>query len=169
MTRRSTIHRSRRALVLVAVGALAGCRHGRPPAPPAPVAATGDAADAARRAVESWRQAYEIESYDALAALYAHERNLVVVRQGVATVGWDAIGPQLRVLLAAKQIRVRLRDMVITTPGTGAAVVTAGMDRDVSDGVTTISERGALTLVLRAEAESWVVVAEHYSFPPNVP
>ncbi len=55
------------------------------------------------------------------------------------------------------------------TPGTGAAVVTAAMDREVSDGVTTISERGVVTLVLRAEAESWVVVAEHYSFPPQSP
>ncbi len=49
------------------------------------------------------------------------------------------------------------------------SIVTAAMDREVSDGVTTISERGVVTLVLRAEAESWVVVAEHYSFPPQSP
>jgi ketosteroid isomerase-like protein len=153
---------------LIALMLAAGCHPGKGAADPATVA-SGDAIDAARRALESWRQAYEVESFDALAALYAHERNVVVVRQGVATVGWDAIAPQLKTLLGAREIRVRLRDVQIATPGPAAAVITASMDREVSDGVTTISERGVVTLVLRADAESWVVVAEHYSFPPQTP
>lgn len=154
-------------LLLVALG----CHHGAGAGGSAPAApaAHGDAIDAARRALESWRQAYEVESFDALAALYAHEQNVVVVRQGVATVGWDAIAPTLKALLGAKEIRVHIHDVQIATPGAGAAVVTAGMDREVSDGVTTISERGVVTLVLRAEGESWLVVAEHYSFPPTAP
>jgi ketosteroid isomerase-like protein len=160
-----------RALALaLACGLAAGCPgHGKGGAATTPVdPATADQAmDAARRAVEQWRQAYEVDSFDALSPLYAHDKGLVVVQQGVPFVGWDAVEVHLEDLLGhAREIHVRLKDVRVLAM-TDSAVVVALMDRDVSDGVTTVSESGVLTLVLRHQGDGWLVVAEHYSHPPQ--
>jgi len=165
--------RVRRALALVLVSALvAGCfGHGKGKAttPADPATPAGQAVSAAQRAVEQWRQAYEVDSFDALAPLYAHDKTLVIVQQGRPYVGWDAVEAHLKDMLGhAREIHVRLKDVRIM-PLTDAAAVVALMDRDISDGVTTVSERGVLTLVLRREGDGWLVVAEHYSYPPQAP
>lgn len=130
--------------------------------------AAGDAQTAANRAVEVWRQAWEADSYDHIAPLYAHEAHLVLVDQGIAFTGWDKVDAHLKDLLGhAREIHVKLRDVTIDPIDDDCAVVVAGMDRDVSDGAVTTSERGTLTLVLHREtaADPWLVVSEHYSYP----
>src|SRR5262249_21914002 len=108
----------------------------------------------------------EAESYDAIAPLYAHDGSLVVVEQGVAFTGWDAVSAHLKAMLGhAREIHAKLTDVKIAAQGDDVAVVVASMDRDVSDGTVTTSERGVLTLVLHREIDGWRVVSEHYSYP----
>ena len=45
-----------------------------------------------------------------------------------------------------------------------APVATAVMTRELGDGVTTVTESGALTIVLRKDGDSWLIVTEHYSY-----
>jgi hypothetical protein len=63
-----------------------------------------------------------------------------------------------------KEVHVRLKDIQVQSIGTDAAVATSAMTRELGDGVTTITEFGALTIVLRKEGDAWVIVSEHYSF-----
>ena len=141
--------------------ALAACG-GRGAKATTPVA--DDAMDAARRAVESWRQAWEADSYDAIAPLYAHDANLVMVQQGVAYSGWDKIEPHLKDVLGhAREIHVKLGDVRVTELDVDDAVVVASMDRDLSDGTVTTSERGVLTLVLHREG-SGTETAKHNDY-----
>jgi uncharacterized protein (TIGR02246 family) len=126
----------------------------------------GDAMDAAHRAAETWRQAYEARSVDGVAALYAHDASLVLVEQGVAFTGWDAASAHLKAMLGhAREIHVKLNDVRVGAVDDDVVVVVAAMDREVSDGTLTTSERGILTLVLHRESDGWRVVSEHYSYP----
>jgi uncharacterized protein (TIGR02246 family) len=135
-------------------------------AQPATTPAAGDAMDAARRAVESWRQAWEADSYDQIAPLYAHDRNLVLVSQGVAFTGWDKVDAHLKEVLGhAREVHMKLADVTVDAIDDDCAIVVTQMDRDVSDGQVTTSERGVLTLVLHRDANGWLVVSEHYSYP----
>ena len=128
--------------------------------------AVDDAMDAARRAVEAWRQAWEADSYDKIAPLYAHDANLVLVQQGVAYNGWEKIEPHLKDVLGhAREIHVKLADVRVAELDADDVVVVASMDRDLSDGTVTTTERGVLTLVLHRAGKDWVVVSEHYSYP----
>jgi hypothetical protein len=48
-------------------------------------------------------------------------------------------------------------------------VVTAAMTREVSDGVTAVTEAGILSLVLRRDRGVWLITAEHYSYGSEAP
>ncbi len=154
----------RPAILFAALASLAACGgHAQKPTTPA----QDDAMDAARRAVETWRQAWETDSYDRIAQIYAHDRDTVIVTQGVAFAGWDKADAHLKEVLGhAREIHVRLADVTIDAIDEDCAVVVAAMDRELSDGQVTTSEHGVLTLVLHREPDArWVVVSEHYSFP----
>jgi ketosteroid isomerase-like protein len=155
----------RHAVAVAIALVVAGC-----PSPKAsqttPVTATpADVVSAAKGAVEQWRQAYEVRSFDALAKLYVHSDEIVVVQDGLAVVGWTALEPMLKDRLGkAKEIHVRLKEEHVASLGPNAAVAVATMTREVSDGITTVTENGALTLALRRGADGWQIVQEHYSY-----
>lgn len=156
----------RHAAVLALVLAAAGCPATRPAeTTPAASLAPKDVVAAAKGTIEQWRQAYEVRSFDALAKLYAHESDLVVVQDGTPLLGWSTVEPALRERLGkAKEIHVRLKDVTVASLGPSAAAALATMTREISDGVTTVTENGALTLVLRRGGDGWQIVQEHYSF-----
>src|SRR5262245_53319253 len=131
-------------------------------------AAAGDSTAAAQRAVEAWRQAYEADSYDAIAKLYAHEKGTVLVEQGKPFAGWDAASAHLKEMLGhAREIHMKLNDVTVDPVEDDLVVVVAQLDRELSDGTVTTSERGVLTLVLHRDGAGgdWLVVSEHYSYP----
>jgi uncharacterized protein (TIGR02246 family) len=146
--------------------AVVACQHGKAaPAAPAQPATPADVVAAGRATIEQWRQAYEVRSADALAKLYAHDASLVFVQDGTPSVGWAAIEPVLKVRLGhAKDVHVRLKDLAVWSVGATAAVAAATMTREISDGTTTVTENGALTLVLRRDDDGWKIVVEHYSY-----
>jgi ketosteroid isomerase-like protein len=156
----------RHAVAVALVLAMAGCPGQKAPeTTPAASLAPKDVVAAAKGTVEQWRQAYEVRSFDALAKLYVHDLDLVVVQDGLPLMGWSQVEPALRDRLGkAKEIHVRLKDVTVTSLGPTAAAALATMTREVSDGVTTVTEAGALTLVLRKSAAGWQVVQEHYSY-----
>jgi ketosteroid isomerase-like protein len=118
-----------------------------------------------RGTIEQWRQGYEVRSVEALAKLYAQDPDVVLVQQGVVLRGWAAIESALKDRLTrATAIRVRLKDLTVVPIGTHGASVLATMAREVSDGVTTVTEEGILTLALRHGDASWSIVSEHYSY-----
>lgn len=152
------------ALVLLAA-VLAGCPRGGGDTTPARPLTSKEVVSAARATIEQWRQAYEVRSLDALAKLYAHDIELVVVQEGLPIVGWKSVEAMLKDRIARyKKITVRLKDIQVQSLAPSAAVATAAMTREVGDDVTTITEYGALTIVLRKQGESWLIVTEHYSF-----
>jgi len=156
-----------RHAVAIAIALLAaGCPHGTATSTtPAGEAAPKDVVAAATGTIEQWRQAYEVRSFDALAKLYAHDLDLVVVQDGQPLMGWSTVEPALRDRLGkAKEIHVRLKDVTVASLGPTGAAALATMTREISDGVTTVTENGALTLVLRRGADGWQIIQEHYSF-----
>ena len=156
----------RHAVALAIVLGLGGCPAPKPAeTTPAGSLAPKDVIAAAKGTIEQWRQAYEVRSFDALAKLYAHEIDLVVVHDGTPIMGWSAVEPVLRERLGkAREIHVRLKDVTVASLGPTAAAALATMTREISDGVTTVTENGALTLVLRRSGDGWQIVQEHYSF-----
>lgn len=157
------------AALMVAItgaGALAttGCASSRavsaPAAPPMPE----NQVAAVRSTLEQWRQAYEVKSVDGLARLYAAE-DAVVVKQGSQVRGWPQIQAGLVEQLGrAKEVRVRLKDVAVAPLGDRGASVSAGLTREISDGVTSVTEEGLLTLALRSDGTAWTIVSEHFSF-----
>ena len=126
---------------------------------------------AAKATLEQWRQAYEVRSLDALAPLYAHDLDVVVVVEGTPLIGWSSVEAMLKDRLArAGTIHVRLKDIGVSSLGPTAASVVATMSREVTAGATTVTEAGTLTLALRHDhpaagsGGAWVIVAEHYSY-----
>jgi ketosteroid isomerase-like protein len=147
--------------------ALAGCGSKSCPAGAAEAGSPADEVAGAQRAVEAWRAAWEARDAGALFALYEHDDALAVVTQGTALIGWDAIERQLGERIAsAKFIRLKLDDVKVMPVG-GGAVAVANLSREVSDGVTSVTDNGTLTLALRADGERWLIVGEHYSFRPR--
>ena len=141
-----------------------GCPAKGPDAPVAP-ATPKEVVAAAKSTVEQWRQGFEVRSADALAKLYAHDLDVVVVTDGAALTGWKSIEASLRDRLArAGAIRVRLKDIQVTAQDAMVATVVATMTREVTDGAATTTENGTLTLVLRHAGDAWVIVLEHYSY-----
>jgi len=151
-------------IIALALG-LAGClRSGGDTTPKRP-ATPKEVVAAARATIEQWRQASEVRSFDALAKLYAHDLDLVVVEEGQPTIGWTSVEGMLRDRLARfKEVHIRLKDIQVQSLGETAAVATASMTREQGDGVTTITENGALTIVLRKQGETWVIATAHYSY-----
>jgi ketosteroid isomerase-like protein len=152
------------AAILVVALILTGCPRGAAETTPTRPSTPKEVLAGARATIEQWRQAYQVRSFEALAKLYAHELELVVVQDGQPLVGWSSVESMLKDRLARyKDVQVRLKDIQVTALGGTAATATAAMTRELGDGVTTVSEGGALTVVLRKEGDLWLIVAEHYS------
>jgi ketosteroid isomerase-like protein len=124
---------------------------------------------AARGVVESWRQGWEVRSPDALRALYPHDLDVIVVDQGRAQLGWTNVETYLSTKLApAKEIHIKLDDLQVFALGSDAAAVSAVITRETSDGVASVKETGMITMAIRADADGkWLIVSEHYSYPPS--
>lgn len=134
---------------------------------PRPVAAPDsiDAFAAVFRAVEQWRQGWEVRSMEALAPLYRHDGQTVVVYQGQAQVGWPAAETYLRkVVEGSRAIHLMIDDGQVTALGDGGATFAARLSREISDGALTVSDRGFLTLTFARSGDTWEIVAEHYSY-----
>jgi len=152
------------AAIFVVALAVAGCTHNGPAAPTKP-STPKEVVAGARATIEQWRQAYQVRSFEALTKLYDHSLDLVVVQDGQVLVGWTSVQGMLQDRFARfKDIQIRLKDIQVASLGGTAATATAAMTRELGDGVTTISESGALTVVLRKEGDIWVIVTEHYSY-----
>jgi uncharacterized protein (TIGR02246 family) len=155
----------RHAVALAIALFVAGCPAPRGAETTPAASAPKDVVTAARGAIEQWRQAYEVRSFDALAKLYAHDAGTVVVQDGIPLIGWPAIQAMLQDRLAkAKDIHIRLDQVNVTSLAPTVASAIATMRREISDGVTTVTETGALTLVLEKTGDGWRIVAEHYSY-----
>lgn len=153
-------------LLLAVLLATAACSGGGGAARPGATAATPvDAFAAVFRAVEQWRQGWEVRSMEALAPLYRHDGQTVLVYQGQAQVGWPAAENYLRTVVErARAIHLALEEGQVTTLGDGAATFAARLSREISDGAITVSDRGFLTLTFARSGDRWEIVAEHYSF-----
>jgi ketosteroid isomerase-like protein len=121
---------------------------------------------ATRGAIEQWRQAYEVRSIDALEKLYSHDPDIVLVNDGVTLIGWSSVDGMLKDRVArAKEIHIRLKEVQVTSVAPTAAFGVATMTRELSDGITTVTEYGSLTLVFRKDPNAgWLIVGEHYSY-----
>jgi uncharacterized protein (TIGR02246 family) len=121
--------------------------------------------EAVQGVVERWRQGWQVRSVDALAALYPHDLDVVVVDGGVAHLGWTAVQTYLSTRIAeAQAIHVTIDDLQVYALGDRGAAAVATVTREVSDGVTSVAERGVVTWALRADDDgAWRIVAEHYS------
>jgi ketosteroid isomerase-like protein len=154
------------AAIFVVALAIAGvgCTHSAATTPTRP-STPKEVVAGARATIEQWRQSYQVRSFESLARLYDHTLDLVVVQDGQAIVGWTSVEGMLKDRFARfKDIQIRLKDIQVASLGGTAAVATAAMTRELGDGVTTITESGALTVVLRKEGDIWVIVSEHYSY-----
>src|SRR5437870_8245834 len=88
--------------------------------------ASGDAFAAVFRAVEQWRQGWEVRSLDALTPLYRQDGNTVVVYQGKAHVGWPQAQTYLRSTIeGAKNVHLTLEEGQVTSIGSGGATYSA--------------------------------------------
>lgn len=149
------------ALAMVLTGCLGKAEDTTPVAPATPT----EVVAAGKGAIEQWRQAYEVKSFDALAKLYVRSPDTVLVLDGVPMIGWKSIEPMLRDKLArAKEIHIRLKDVSVMSLAPTIAGAVATMTREISDGITTVTENGALTLVFEKTHDGWQIVAEHYSY-----
>lgn len=156
-----------RHIVLATLASLlvAACPHAGGPATAGHDTAAASVAAGARAAVEQWRQAYEVTSLDALRKAYARDADSIVVVEGETVAGAAAIDAMLEAKLAhAKQVHITLQNPAIAELAPTVARVVATMTREIGDGVTTVTERGVLTLVLRKHPEGWKIVLEHYSY-----
>ena len=159
-----------RLVALVAALALAGCPRGgadqTTPVGPTHELTPKEVVIATRGAVEQWRQAYEVRSMDALGKLYAHDIDVVIVQDGVTLIGWGSVEGLLKDRInRAKEIHIRLKEVQVTSVAPTAAFAVATMSREMSDGVTSVTENGSLTLVFRKDATAgWLIVGEHYSY-----
>lgn len=158
-------------LTLATVGATAGCsgKGGADDTTPTAVFLTGaQVVDAVTRTVETWRQAWEVRDLETISPLYAHDLDLVVIVQGQPFLGWSAVETYLATRInAATGIHITVADLQVVALGSDGASASATVTREFSDGVTTINERGVLTLGLRGSGNDWVIIAEHYSYPPT--
>lgn len=129
---------------------------------------TVDAFAAVFRAVEQWRQGWEVRSMEALAPLYRHDGQTVVVYQGQAQVGWPAAATYLRrVVEGSRAIHLALDEGQVTALGDAGATFTARLSREISDGAITVNDHGFLTLTFARSGEAWEIVVEHYSYAPG--
>src|SRR5689334_19184687 len=90
------VARMRHVAIFVVALALSACPRSGGDTTPARPATPKEVVAAARATVEQWRQAYEVRSFDALAKLYAHDLDLVVVQDGVPLIGWQSVEGMLK-------------------------------------------------------------------------
>lgn len=156
-------------VVAVTALALAGCPGRDAGVVEAPVPATPDqVVRAATGLLEQYRQAFEVRSFEALEPLYSHTLDLSVTHQGKTYSGWSQVERYLNELLGqAAQVHVTFDDTDVAALGNGGAAVHTAVRREISDGTTAVIEEGTLTLALRREGEAWVIVKEHFSYPPG--
>ena len=152
--------------VCLSLGTLAGCLA---PAPVAPPSATtpAEVVGAAKLTIENWRVAQEARDLDALSRLYERDIDLVVVQDGLASLGWSSVQAMLADRIARHSaIRIRMKDIAVIALGLDAASVVATMTREstATSGVTSVTESGTLTLVLRRQPTGWIIASEHYSY-----
>lgn len=162
-----TIHSALAALAVCAACLVsAGCsRAGRGEVAHPAVLTPREVITAAKATIEQWRQAYEVRSMDALAQLYAHDLDLVVVHEGTAYLGWTSAESMLRDRVTrASTVRIRLKDMQVASLAPEVASAVATMTRELTEGATTVTENGTLTLILRKQGDRWVIAVEHYSY-----
>ncbi|HEY6034049.1 MAG TPA: nuclear transport factor 2 family protein [Kofleriaceae bacterium] len=157
-----------RLLVLFTLAILAGCPRAKQAdtVPETKELTPKEVTIATRGAIEQWRQAYEIKSIDALERLYSHDPDIVLVNDGVTLIGWSSVDGMLKDRISrAKEIHIRLKEVQVTSVAPTAAFGVATMTRESSDGVTTVTEYGSLTLVFRKDPNAgWLIVGEHYSY-----
>ncbi len=157
--------RMRHAAIFVVALVMVGCTRGPSETAPARPATPPEVVTAARGTMEQWRQAYQIKGLDVLSGLYAHDPEIVFVHDGRALVGWASVEAMIKDRLARYQkIVIRLKDINVIGLGPTGATATAVMTRELGDDVTTVTESGVLTMVLRRDGEHWVIVTEHYSY-----
>lgn len=154
--------RSVRSFIAVAI--LAGCAGTKAPTLTVQPGLEGNTEIAALAAVEQWRQAMEGRSLDGLAKLYVNDRRLVVVDQGRRQNGWSIVEPALREMLArVREVHVKLSELSAQQYGP-SMLVHAAMAREISDGTTTVTEAGILTLFFERDSGAWRIVAQHFSY-----
>lgn len=139
------------------------------PAPPVPPSATtpSDVVGGAKLTIENWRKAYEARDLDALSRLYERDLDLVVVLDGVSYLGWSSVRAMLEDRIArTSSVRIRMKDIAVVSLGPDAASAVATMSRELTatSGVTSTTETGTLTLVLRRAPTGWTIASEHYSY-----
>lgn len=118
--------------------------------------------------VEQYRQAYEVVSLEALSTLYSQDLDLVLVYQGQQHQGWTAVQAFLTTHFeGASEIRMGIKNVAIRSLGPDSVTVTAQRDSSIKNGAITVTETGMLTLVIQKRDERWLVVAEHFSYPPS--
>lgn len=121
-------------------------------------------------AVEQYRQAYEVQSLEALGNLFVHNLDVVSIHQGQLHQGWSQVeADQANRLEDATKVRIVISDLNIQALGTDVAVATAGLERNIGDDATTTTVRGSLTLVFHKVAERWLVASEHFSYSTGSP
>jgi ketosteroid isomerase-like protein len=154
-----------RSVVLAIAMLLAACP-GNSRAPVTPSATTPkEVVTAVKATLEQWRQGYEVRSVEALARIYEHDLDVVVVQEGLTMVGWSSVEAYLKDRIArAGSIHIRLKDIQVIALGLEAASAVATMTRELTDGTTTVTEQGTLTLVVRRTPDGWVILTEHYSY-----
>lgn len=158
------VRRACEATIIALAILVAGC-----PAKSAPVTPSAttpkEVVAGVKATIEQWRQGYEVRSVEALAKLYAHDLDVVVVQEGLTMIGWSSVEAYLKDRIArAGAIHIRLKDVQVIALGLEAASAVATMTRELTDGTTTVTESGTLTLVLRKVPEGWVISSEHYSY-----
>jgi ketosteroid isomerase-like protein len=117
------------------------------------------------RAVEQWRQGWEVRSMEALAPLYRHDDHTVVVYQGQPHIGWPQAETFLRSAVeGAREVHLTVSDGQVAALGDSGATYAARLIREISDGAVTVSDTGYLTLTFARTGASWEIVAEHYSY-----
>ncbi len=145
--------------------ASAACTPATVAAPPMLPAAPAEVVAAAKAAVETWRVAYETKALETIAPLYAQELDLVVIHEGVQHLGWSSVEAMLKDrFFRATQIRIRLKDIQVTSLAPELATAVATMSRELAEGSSTLVENGTLSLVFRRTPAGWVIVLEHYSY-----
>ncbi len=148
----------------IAVAILAGCAGTKAPVQAVVPALDANTEVAALATVEQWRQAMEVRSLEGLANVYATDRRLVLVDQGQRQNGWSIVEPALRDMLArVREVHLKLSELTAQPYGT-SMLVHAAMAREISDGATTVTETGVLTLVLERDSGAWRIVAQHFSY-----
>jgi ketosteroid isomerase-like protein len=162
-----------RYALIVALAATAPACAGSPPrqlAPPEaessePQLAPAQVEEAARGAVEQYRQAYELLTFDGLAPLYAQGPEVEIIAQGTRHTGWDEVEAYLRDLLErASEVRVRVGELRVIALGPKGAIATAEIDRSVRGPVISVNATGVLSLTFRLEDGRWLIVSEHLSY-----